>query len=129
MSSHESSEKRIREEKDLKKIKYSSEKEFARLLLVKNPHLIIIYEPRKFEYTFEDGATKATIPDFLIINPRNSNKSIYVELTTSRRGFLYDVKERQKEVMAKAAPDTRYVVLYYENLKNMQRKNCHFNPW
>ena len=129
MSSYEGSPKRIRREKDLQNIKYPSEREFARLLLTKNPHLIIIYEPQRFEYTFEDGKTKATLPDFLIINPRNSNQPIYVELTCSKRGVLYDVKQRQKEVMAKAAPHLRYVVLYHENLKKMRRKHIQFNPW
>lgn len=129
MNSYEGSERRIRGEKDLAKIKYPSEREFARLLLTKNPHLIIIYEPQLFQYTFEDGKTKGTLPDFLIINPNNSNKPVYVELTRSKRGTLYDVKEKQKAVMAKAAPHLRYVVLYYENLKKMQRKNRQFNPW
>jgi hypothetical protein len=129
MSSYEGSEKRIRGEKDLIKIKYPSEREFARLLLVKNPHLIIIYEPQLFQYTFENGKTKGTLPDFLIINPHNANKPVYVELTRSKRGVLYDVKQKQKDVMARAAPDLRYVVLYYENLKKMQRRNHQFNPW
>jgi hypothetical protein len=125
----EGSSKRIRGENDLHKIRYPSEREFARLLLTKNPHLIIIYEPQRFEYTFEDGKTKATLPDFLIINPRNANQPVYVEITLSKRGVLYDVKERQKEVMAKAAPHLRYVVLYYENFQKMRRKNTRLNQW
>lgn len=128
MSSYEGSPKRIRGEKDLHKIKYPSEREFARLILAKNPRLIIIYEPQTFTYT-ENGKTKATVPDFMIVNPRNSDKPVYVELTCSKRGILHDVKERQKEIMAKAAPEAKYVVLYYENLKKMQRKHPTFDPW
>jgi hypothetical protein len=121
--------KLIRSEDDIGRIRYPSEQEFARLLLRKNPHLIIIYEPQRFEYTSKDGQTKATLPDFLIINPRNSNTRVYVEITCSRRGTQSDVKERQKMVMQKAAPDVRYIVLYREHLMNMQRKNSTFDPF
>lgn len=121
--------KLIRSEDDIGRIRYPSEQEFARLLLHKNPHLIIIYEPRKFEYTFPDKTTQATVPDFLIINPRNSNQSVYVEITCSKRGTQSDVKERQKKVMKRAAPDVRYIVLYREHLMNMQRKNAAFDPF
>lgn len=142
MSALEKSPKRIKTLEDLSRVKFSHEREFARFLLNKNPHLIILYEPKKFLYLDERGIERGTVPDFLINNPKNSGKNIYVEMTLSPKKqtifddetkkvirVIEDTKAGQKKAMKTVAPNERYVVLYAENMKKIQRKNPDFNPW
>lgn len=121
---------------DLEKIPESSEREFARLVLEKNPDLEIIHEPVLFQHELGEGDKKAlrgTLPDFYIYNPRNSTRDsgdegIYVELTTSSRfgnnpehaKRHHDPKHKQRLVIEGQSPKPRYVVLYRENLEKIQ---------
>ena len=143
----------IRTQEDLSKIRHPSEQEFARFLLNKNPHLTIYYEPKRFFYKDNQGVMRGTVPDFLIINPKNSGKNIYVEITLAekyrspenrtkdarKRKFAIfkrkrenqptEFKMEQKKIMKQLAPKERYVVLYKENMQNIMRKHPDFNPW
>ena len=122
---------RIETEKDLAEIRHPSEQEFARFLLQKSPHLIITYEPMEVSYFDERGIERKTIPDFTVENPHSPNgrdRTTYVEITLAAFNGK-DPKGKQKEVMRNAAPNARYIVLYEQNLRAIQRANPNFNPY
>ena len=124
-----------------------TEWEFAQSILRRNPNLIVISHPETFSFTDRSGEHRETTPDFLIVNPNNSAANVYVEITLFEKDKLpqnskknrkkislaskdgFDTKARQREVMSNAAPDDRYVVLYADNLRNMQRSDDRFDPW
>lgn len=114
--------KLIQTKQDLESIPYPSEREFARLMLTKNPDFELFYEPTMFLLE-EEGKLKGTMPDFFIINPRK-NRGTFVEITThpKKNSDLVDPKQKQKTVMSCVAPNERYVVLYKEHLLKMQEK-------
>ena len=124
-------DKRITTKADVARIvRCPSERRFAKFLLQTNPGLIIEYEPEIFSYVDENGKLKLTIPDFVIINPRQgeSARKTYVEITLAQLNGS-DPKARQKEVMKNAAPDIHYTVLYAHNLKSVQKAHPKFRPY
>lgn len=111
----------IQTEEDAKRIKGSVEKNFARLLIKRNPHLIVAYEPELFSLTTEEGKQQGTTPDFRIYNP-NTDRITFVELTRAEKNGT-DPKEKQKRIMETAAPTIKYVVLYRRELAKIQKKH------
>lgn len=107
-----------------------TERGFAQHLLQMVPDVVITYEAVLFEGVGTDGIQRCTIPDFQLDFP--TGRRVYVEIT--RRDLSAEVtvdgsaktidpKERQKEAMQAAAPDTRYVVLYGETLRRIELKH------
>ncbi|MBI4100449.1 hypothetical protein HY439_01780 [Candidatus Microgenomates bacterium] len=97
------------------------ERDFALFLKTERPNLKLTYEPTAFEYTNGDGKLEGTRPDFYILNTL-TGRGIYVEITTALRGNKgEDRKAKQKRVMRAQFPKQRHVVLYGENLENVQR--------
>lgn len=109
----------IRTEHDTLSIRGRTERLFAMLIVGKG--MTIIYEPKMFTAHIDNGNKKGTLPDFYIENPNNPHAGgIYVEITTSPNNGT-DPKARQREVMQKAAPGERYVVLYDSHLQSIQK--------
>ena len=119
----------IKSEKDIVFIKNKSERAFAVLILERDPNLLVVYEPIMFETEDPQGRTRGTLPDFYVVHPDHPSRGIFVEITTTlkKEERIQDPKGRQRWVMQKAAPDERYVVLYGENLQNMQMKHRHLD--
>lgn len=108
-------------------IPHTHEQQYFLLLKKLLPTAKIVYEASKFEIA-DGNRVNCTIPDFHI-ELANGKKAI-VEITTALKYNITkkeqdDPKKNQKKVMGLAAPGIKYVVLYGENLANLQRRN----PW
>lgn len=97
-----------------------AEQQFALLMQDKFPGLTFVYQPTVFTWKdIDNGTMRSTIPDFLFINPNNGSLT-FIEITMHSKNGV-DPKIEQKEVMLNGNPNIRYVVLYLENLLNIQK--------
>lgn len=88
------------------------------LLQERLPGANIQYESHEFKMTDENGHQRSTIPDIRVEKPDGT--VIFIELTTMELNGT-DPKARQKEVMSQF-PGVRYVVLYGQQLLNIQER-------
>lgn len=109
---------------DIQEIVDPAEKEFARLLKIKNPELVIFHEPTFFTIENEEGIVSGTIPDFSTIN--STGRVVYWEITLERHRKKGIPKRKQRRIMRTVAPEIPYILVTGEDLERMQERNKSF---
>ena len=116
---------RIRNVDDIARIPHHADREFGKYLLSLGPHIEVGYETVNIMHKGTDNKIRSTRPDFHLQFPKSGNE-VFIEITCGVKGEI-DPKANQKTIMELEEPNTKYFVLYADQLFLIQNAHTHLD--